>query len=45
VTYYVAEHYLDKDAVLVRLSRISADFLQDLLRMAYKVMTAKVTHG
>lgn len=42
---YVTEHYLGYDAVLVRLSRISTDLLRDLLRMAYTVVTAKVTHG
>jgi hypothetical protein len=32
--YYVTEHYVGYSAVLVRLSRVSADVLRDLLGMA-----------
>ena len=39
--YYVTDHYVGYDAVLVRLSRIKHDALKDLLGMAYKF----VTHG
>jgi hypothetical protein len=34
--YYVTDHYVGYDAVLVRLSRINRDELMDLLGMAYK---------
>ena len=34
--YYVTDHYVDYDAVLVRLSRVNLDVLRDLLGMAYK---------
>jgi hypothetical protein len=37
--YYVTDHYVGYDAVLVRLSRISHDMLKDLLGMAYKFVT------
>ena len=40
--YYVTDHYTDYSAVLVRLSRINPDVLQDLLGMAYKFVTANV---
>src|SRR5947208_13512953 len=32
--YYVTDHYLNYNAVLVRLSRVTLDVLRDLLRMA-----------
>jgi hypothetical protein len=37
--YYVTDHYVGYDAVLVRLSRVNPDMLVDLLGMAYKFMT------
>jgi hypothetical protein len=37
--YYVTDHYVGYDAVLVRLSRINHDALKDLLGMAYKFVT------
>jgi hypothetical protein len=37
--YYVTEHYVGYSAVLVRLSRVNADVLRDLLGMAYKFVT------
>ena len=40
--YYVTDHYLDYDAVLVRLSRVNPGVLRDLLGMAYKFVTAKM---
>ena len=40
--YYVTDHYIDYPAVLVRLSRVHPDVLRDLLRMAYKFVTAGV---
>lgn len=39
--YYVKEHYLGYNAVLVRLSAVSPDALRDLLGMAYKFVTRK----
>jgi hypothetical protein len=38
--YYVADHYLDYNAVLVRLSRVTPGVLLDLLGMAHKFVTA-----
>jgi hypothetical protein len=38
--YYVTDHYLNYNAVLVRLSRVTPDVLRDLLGMAHKFMTA-----
>src|SRR6266851_6491460 len=34
--YYVTDHYVGYNAVLVRLSRVNRDVLRDLLGMAYK---------
>jgi hypothetical protein len=39
--YYVTEHYVGYPSVLVRLSRVNADVLRDLLGMAYKFVTRK----
>ena len=39
--YYVTEHYLGYNGVLVRLSRVNSGILQDLLGMAYKFTTRK----
>jgi hypothetical protein len=41
--YYVTDHYVGYDAVLVRLSRVNPDVLVDLLGMAYKFMTRNAT--
>jgi hypothetical protein len=38
--YYVTAHYLNYTGVLVRLSRVTADVLRDLLGMAHKFVTA-----
>jgi hypothetical protein len=40
--YYVTDHYVGYDAVLVRLSRVNSELLRDLLGMAYKFVTRKV---
>ena len=37
--YYVTDHYAGYNAVLVRLSRINSNVLQDLLGMAHKFVT------
>src|SRR5262249_14113078 len=39
--YYVKEHYLNYECVLVRLSRVVPDVLRDLLGMAYKFVGSK----
>jgi hypothetical protein len=39
--YYVTEHYVGYPTVLVRLSRIDADVLRDLLGMAHRFVTRK----
>jgi hypothetical protein len=39
--YYVTDHYVDYDSVLVRLSRITPDVSRDLLGMAHKFVTEK----
>jgi hypothetical protein len=37
--YYLTDHYVGYNAVLVRLSRVRPDVLRDLLGMAYKFVT------
>ena len=37
--YYLTDHYVAYNAVLVRLSRVNAEVLRDLLGMAYKFVT------
>ena len=39
--YYVTDHYVGYEAVLVRLSRVNPDILRDLLGMAHKFVTRK----
>jgi hypothetical protein len=41
-TYYVTDHYIGDNAVLVRLTRVNSDALRDLLAMAYNFVTRKV---
>ena len=40
-TYYVTDHYVNYPCVLVRMSRINADVLRDLLLMSWKFVSAK----
>jgi hypothetical protein len=40
--YYVTDHYVDYNGVLVRLSRVNPGVLRDLLAMAHKFVTASV---
>jgi len=40
--YYVTDHYLEYNSVLVRLSRVNLDVLRDLLGMAYKFVAVQV---
>ena len=37
--YYVTDHYVPYNAVLVRLARVKPDVLRDLLGMAHKFVT------
>ena len=37
--YYVPDHYVEYNAVLVRMARIDAAVLRDLLKMAYRFVT------
>jgi hypothetical protein len=37
--YYLTDHYATYSAVLVRLSRVNADVLRDLLGMAHKFLS------
>lgn len=39
--YYLTDHYVGYNAVLVRMSRITPGVLRDLLGMAYKYVTRK----
>ena len=39
--YYVTDHYLDYNGVLVRLSRVTPNVLRELLGMAHKFVTAQ----
>ena len=39
--YYVTDHYIGYESVLVRLSRVDREVLRDLLGMAYKFVTRK----
>ena len=39
--YYVTDHYLPYDAVLVRLERLNGELLHDLLAMAHRFVTKK----
>ena len=40
-TYYLKDHYLNYPCVLVQLSRVRADALQDLVAGAYRFVSAK----
>jgi hypothetical protein len=40
--YYVTDHYIPGNGVLVRLSRVKADVLRDLIGMSYKFVLASV---
>ena len=39
-TYYITDHYLKYEWVLVRLSRVRAEALRDLIRMAWRQAAA-----
>jgi hypothetical protein len=40
-TYYVTDHYVDYPMVLVRMSRIHCDALEDLLRLAHRFVSTQ----
>ena len=40
--YYLTDHYVDYNAVLVRLAQVDPAVLRDLLAMAHKFVTRKV---
>ena len=40
--YYVTDHYVSYNAVLVRLSRVTPEILRDLLGMAHKFVSTSV---
>src|SRR5437763_14432450 len=40
-TYYLKEHYVNYPCILVRLSRVRADALRDLITGAYRFVSAK----
>jgi hypothetical protein len=42
--YYVTDHYIPYESVLVRLSQINPDALRDLLEMAHKFVTQKAAN-
>jgi len=44
-TYYLKEHYLSYPCVLVRLSRIRADALRDLVTGAYRFVSTKMENS
>lgn len=44
-TYYVTDHYAPYNAVLVRLSRVRADVLRDLLGMSHKFVLRNSTRA
>jgi hypothetical protein len=39
--YYLKDHYIDYPCVLVRLSRVHADALRDLVQTAYRFVSPK----
>lgn len=44
-TYYITDHYLNYEWVLVRLSRVHPDALRDLLRGAHRSAAAEKRRG
>lgn len=40
-TYYITDHYLNYEYVLVRLSKVSKEALRDLLKGAYRTALSK----
>lgn len=44
-TYFITDHYLNYEWVLVRLSQIHPDALRDLVRMAHRLAAASKRNG
>ncbi|MGD0956215.1 MAG: MmcQ/YjbR family DNA-binding protein [Candidatus Acidiferrales bacterium] len=44
-TYYITDHYLNYQWILVRLSRVHPDALQDLLRGAWRAAASSKRHS
>jgi hypothetical protein len=44
-TYYITDHYLNYEWVLVRLSRVQPEALGDLIRMAWRWAAASKSRG
>jgi hypothetical protein len=44
-TYYVTDHYLNYNTVLVRLARVDEDALRDLVGMAHKFVARKASRS
>lgn len=44
-TYYITDHYLNYEWVLVRLSRVNPDSLRDLLRGAHRLAISSKQSG
>ena len=40
--YYVTDHHVQGNGVLVRLSRVNADVLRDLIGMSHKLMCVEI---
>jgi hypothetical protein len=40
-SYYITDHYIHYEWILVRLSRVHSDALRDLIRMAHKLAAAE----
>ena len=40
-TYFITDHYLNYPWILVRLSRVDPDAMQDLLKMAWRLAAAR----
>jgi hypothetical protein len=40
-TYYITDHYLNYEYVLVRLSKVSEEALRDLLKGAYRTVSVE----
>jgi hypothetical protein len=40
-TYYITDHYLNYEWILIRLSRVHPDALRDLIRMAWRLASTR----
>jgi hypothetical protein len=44
-TYYITDHYRDYEWMLVRLSRVQADALRELLKIAHRTASRTIRRG